>query len=176
MAIIRAFGGTMPRLHHSAFAIETAMIVGDVEIGEQSSLWCGVVVRGDVNFVRVGARTNIQDGSVLHVTSRTHPAVVGDEVTVGHRVVLHGCTVKDRCLVGMGAIVLDGAVVGEDAMVAAGALVPPNMVVPPRTLAVGVPARVKRDLSQDEIASIRGSAHAYVRYAEQYLAEGWSAR
>ncbi len=176
MAIIRPFGGKAPRLHDSVFAVESALVVGDVEVGEQASLWFGVVVRGDVNFIRIGARTNVQDHAVLHVTSRTHPTVVGDDVTIGHRVTLHGCTVKDRCLIGIGAVVMDGAVVGEDAMVGAGALVPPNMIVPKGTLALGSPARVKRDLTDDEIAFFRTSAQNYVRCAQQYLEEGWSGR
>jgi carbonic anhydrase/acetyltransferase-like protein (isoleucine patch superfamily) len=150
--------------------------VGDVEIGPGSSVWFGTVVRGDVNHVRIGARTNLQDHTVVHVTSHTHPTVVGDDVTVGHRVTLHGCTVKDRCLVGIGAIVMDGAVVGEDAMVGAGSLVPPGMVVPPGMLALGSPARVKRGLTQEEIAFFRKSAAAYAGYAEAYRREGWAGR
>ena len=114
------------------------MVVGDVEIGPGSSVWFGAVVRGDVNHVRIGARTNVQDHSILHVTGGTHPTVVGDDVTLGHRVTLHGCTVKDRCLIGIGAVVLDGAVVGEDSMVGAGSLVPPGMVVPPGNAGPGV--------------------------------------
>ncbi|HSN91512.1 MAG TPA: gamma carbonic anhydrase family protein [Anaeromyxobacteraceae bacterium] len=176
MALIRPYGGKTPRLHETAFAAETSVVVGDVEIGEESSLWFGAVVRGDVNHVRLGARTNLQDLSVVHVTGGTHPTIVGDDVTVGHRAVLHGCTVKDRCLVGIGAIVMDGAVVGPDAMVGAGALVPPGMVVPPGTLALGAPARVKRDLTAEELAFLPRSARNYARYAEQYRREGWSAR
>jgi carbonic anhydrase/acetyltransferase-like protein (isoleucine patch superfamily) len=121
-----------------------------------------------VNHVRIGARTNLQDGTVVHVTSGTHPTVVGDDVTVGHGAVLHGCTVRDRCLVGIGAIVLDGAVVGPDAMIGAGALVPPGMVVPPGKLVLGAPAKVKRDLSPDEIAHLRSSAASYVGYAARH--------
>ena len=158
------------------FAVESAIVVGDVTIAEDASLWFGAVVRGDVNFVRIGARTNVQDLSVIHVTSRTAPTVVGDDVTIGHRVTLHGCTVKDRCLVGMGSIVMDGAVVGEESIVGAGALVPPGMVVPPRVLAVGAPAKVKRPLTPEELALFRTSAGNYVRYARQYLEEGWSGR
>lgn len=176
MAIIRPFGGKAPRLDPSAFLVESAAVVGDVELGPESSVWFGVVIRGDVNHVRIGARSNVQDGSVVHVTSHTHPTVLGDDVTVGHRVVLHGCTIRDRCLVGIGAIVLDGAVVGEESMVGAGALVPPGMVVPPRTLVLGAPARVKRDLRPDEIAFFAVSAANYVGYARQYRAEGWAAR
>jgi len=152
------------------------VVLGDVTIGEDASLWFGAVVRGDVNFIRIGARTNVQDHSVLHVTSKTHPTVIGDDVTLGHRVTLHGCTVKDRCLIGIGAVVLDGAVVGEESMVGAGALVPPGMVVPPRVLALGSPAKVRRDLTAGEIAFFRTSAANYVRYAQQYLREGWSSR
>ena len=176
MAIIRPHGEHVPRIPESAFVAETALIVGDVEIGEQSSVWFGAVVRGDVNRIRIGARTNIQDMTVIHVTGGTHPTTIGDDVTVGHRVVLHGCTVKDRCLVGIGAIVMDGAEIGPDAMVGAGALVPPGMVVPPGTLVVGAPAKVKRELSPDEVAYFRKSAQSYAAYAARYRSEGWSAR
>jgi len=176
MATIRPYAGVAPRLHESAFVAEGALVVGDVEVGERSSIWFGSVVRGDVNAIRIGARTNIQDLSVVHVTSHTHPTAIGDDVTVGHRVTLHGCTVKDRCLIGIGAVVMDGAVVGPDAMVGAGALVPPGMVVPPGTLALGSPARVKRELSPEEIAFFRRSAENYAGYAERYRAEGWPSR
>jgi carbonic anhydrase/acetyltransferase-like protein (isoleucine patch superfamily) len=176
MALIRAWGGRTPRLAEDVWVADDAVIVGDVEIGPGSSVWFGTVVRGDVNHVRIGARTNLQDHTVVHVTSHTHPTVVGDDVTVGHRVTLHGCTVKDRCLVGIGAIVMDGAVVGEDAMVGAGSLVPPGMVVPPGMLALGSPARVKRGLTQEEIAFFRKSAAAYAGYAEAYRREGWAGR
>ena len=168
MAYTAAYDGKTPRIAPSAFLAEGSVVVGDVEIGERSSLWFGTVVRGDVNHVRIGARTNVQDLTVVHVTSRTHPTVIGDDVTVGHRAVLHGCTIKDRCLVGIGAIVLDGAVVGPDAMVGAGALVPPGMVVPPGTLVLGAPAKVKRQLTADEIAFFLTSAANYAGYAARY--------
>ncbi len=167
-AILLAFDSKAPRLAPTAFVADGAVVTGDVEIGDESSIWFGTVVRGDVNHVRIGARTNVQDQSVVHVTGGTHPTVIGDEVTVGHRAVLHGCTVKDRCLVGIGAIVLDGAVIGPDAMVGAGALVPPGMVVPPGKLVLGAPAKVKRDLTADEIAALRTSAARYVGYAAEY--------
>ncbi len=176
MALIRAYGGKIPRLDATAFAAEGSTIVGDVEIGPESSIWFGAIVRGDVNFVRIGARTNVQDLTVVHVTGKTHPTVIGDDVTVGHRVVLHGCTVKDRCLVGIGAIVMDGAVVGPDAMVGAGALVPPGAVVPPGTLVLGSPAKAKRQLTLEEIAFLAQSALNYARYAAQYRREGWATR
>jgi gamma-carbonic anhydrase len=172
MPITLPYLGKAPRLAASAWLAEGTVVTGDVEIGEESSIWFGAVIRGDVNSVRIGARTNIQDQSVVHVTGGTHPTVVGDEVTVGHRAVLHGCTVHDRCLVGIGAIVLDGAVVGPDAMVGAGALVPPGMVVPPGKLVLGAPARVKRDLTPEELASLRSSAARYVGYAAVYRRGG----
>jgi carbonic anhydrase/acetyltransferase-like protein (isoleucine patch superfamily) len=171
MAVI-PYGGKAPRVAASAFLAEGSVVVGDVEIGDGSSIWFGTVVRGDVNHVRIGARTNVQDQSVVHVTSRTHPTVIGDDVTVGHAAVLHGCTVHDRCLVGIGAIVLDGAVVGPDAMIGAGALVPPGMVVPPGKLVLGSPAKVKRDLTPEEISSLRTSAANYVGYAARHRGEG----
>jgi carbonic anhydrase/acetyltransferase-like protein (isoleucine patch superfamily) len=176
MAILRPFGGKTPIVHPSAFVGDGAVVLGDVEVGAGASIWFGCVVRGDVNFIRIGARTNVQDLSVLHVTSKTHPTVVGDEVTVGHRVVLHGCTIKDRCLVGIGAVVMDGAVVGPEAVIGAGALVPPGMVVPPRTLVMGSPAKVKRDLTVEELEALRRSADNYVEYAARYVAEGWARR
>lgn len=172
MPIILAFDGKAPRIAPSVFLADGTVVTGDVEIGEESSLWFGTVVRGDVNHVRIGRRTNVQDQSMVHVTGGTHPTVVGDEVTVGHRAVLHGCTVHDRCLVGIGAIVLDGAVVGPDAMVGAGALVPPGMVVPPGTLVLGSPAKVRRDLTPEELAFFRTSADRYAGYAAKYRAGG----
>src|SRR5512139_364416 len=172
MPVILRFDGKAPRVAPSAYLAEGSVVTGDVEIGEQSSIWFGTVVRGDVNHVRIGARTNVQDQSMVHVTGGTHPTVIGDDVTVGHRAVLHGCTVKDRCLVGIGAIVLDGAVVGPDAMVGAGALVPPGMVVPPGTLVLGAPAKVKRELTPDELAHLRASAASYAGYAARYRGEG----
>jgi carbonic anhydrase/acetyltransferase-like protein (isoleucine patch superfamily) len=172
MPIILPFDGKTPRIAASAFLAAGTVVTGDVEIGEQSSLWFGTVVRGDVNHVRIGRRTNVQDQSMVHVTGGTNPTVIGDDVTVGHRAVLHGCTVHDRCLVGIGAIVLDGAVVGPDAMVGAGALVPPGMVVPPGKLVLGAPAKVKRDLTPEELAFLRTSAERYAGYAAKYRAGG----
>jgi carbonic anhydrase/acetyltransferase-like protein (isoleucine patch superfamily) len=168
VSVILAYDGKSPRVAASAYLAPGSVVTGDVEIGEDSSVWFQTVIRGDVNHVRIGARTNVQDHSVVHVTSRTNPTIIGDDVTVGHRVVLHGCTVKDRCLVGIGAIVLDGAVIGPDAMVGAGALVPPGMVVPPGKLVLGAPAKVKRDLTPEEIAFFRTSAANYAGYAARY--------
>lgn len=168
MSVIVAYEGKAPRVAATAFLAPGSVVTGDVEIGEGSSVWFQTVIRGDVNFVRIGARTNVQDHCVVHVTTGTHPTVIGDDVTVGHRVVLHGCTVKDRCLVGIGAIVLDGAVLEAESMVGAGALVPPGMVVPSGKLVLGAPAKVRRDLTPEEIASFRTSAERYAGYAARY--------
>ena len=171
MAEPSAFGGKTPRIDPSVFLASSCVVVGDVEVGAGSSIWFGAVVRGDVNSIRIGARTNIQDQAVVHVTGGTHPTVIGDDVTVGHQAVLHGCTVKDRCLIGIGAIVLDGAVVGEEAIVGAGTLVPPGMVIPARSLVMGAPARVKRTLGDADADGLRASAAHYVEYAARYRAE-----
>ena len=169
--MIRAFQGMKPRVAGSAFIEETAAVIGDVVIGEDSSVWFHAVVRGDVHYIRIGNRTNIQDLSMLHVTHDTYPLVIGNNVTVGHHVVLHGCTVQDRVLIGMGAIIMDGAVLGEDCVVGAGALVTERTIVPPKSLILGSPAKVKRLVTDEELAWIRESAQNYVRYARQYLEE-----
>jgi carbonic anhydrase/acetyltransferase-like protein (isoleucine patch superfamily) len=126
-------------------------VIGDVEIGAESSVWFGAVVRGDVNHIRIGARTNIQDGSVIHVSSQTHPTILEDEVTLGHRVTLHGCYVERGSLIGIGAIVMDGAHIGSNSLIGAGSLVTPNTQIPPRSLVLGSPARVRRELTDEEI-------------------------
>jgi carbonic anhydrase/acetyltransferase-like protein (isoleucine patch superfamily) len=172
MSVILAYDGKSPSIAPGAWIAPGAVVTGDVRIGEGSSVWFQSVVRGDVNFIRIGARTNIQDLSMVHVTGGTHPCIVGDEVTVGHRVVLHGCTVGDRCLVGIGAIVLDGAVLEPESMVGAGALVPPGFVVPAGKLVLGAPCKVKRELTPEERASFRSSAERYAGYAARYRGEG----
>ena len=168
--MLRAFGGRLPKLAEGVFVDPSAQVIGDVEIGAGSSVWCGVVIRGDVHFVRIGERTNVQDLSVIHVRTGTCPTILGNDVVVGHRVVLHGCTVGDRALVGIGAIVLDDARIGEGAMVAAGSVVPPGMEVPPRSLALGAPARIVRELRPAEIEMIESIAANYVALKDQYLA------
>lgn len=173
--MIRPFQGTVPRIAPSAFVAETAVIVGDVTIGDESSIWYNVVARGDVNFIRIGARSNIQDLSMLHVTHRKDPddpgapLVIGDDVTVGHGVTLHGCTIENGAFIGMQALVMDKAVVGEGALVGARALVTEGTVIPPHTLWVGAPARYKRDLTPDELLWLKRSAENYVRYSREYL-------
>jgi carbonic anhydrase/acetyltransferase-like protein (isoleucine patch superfamily) len=168
--VIRRYKDTSPRIDASAFIEDSAQVIGDVEIGRDSSVWFNAVIRGDVNFIRIGERTNIQDGCVLHVTKDTHPLILANDITVGHAVTLHGCTIKDRCLIGMGAIVLDGAEVGEDSIIGAGALVKEGMRVEPGTLVVGVPARVARKLSDEEKARIKRSALNYINYSADYKA------
>ncbi|MCH8158019.1 MAG: gamma carbonic anhydrase family protein [Nitrospinae bacterium] len=158
-----------PQIDSSAYIVDSAQVIGDVVIGGESSVWFNAVIRGDVNYIRIGRRTNIQDGCVLHVTREKHPLIVGDEVTVGHNVTLHGCTVGPRCLIGMGAVVMDGAEIGEDSIVGAGALVTPRTVVPPGSMVLGSPAKVKRELTEEEIRSIRQSASNYVNDIQSYL-------
>jgi carbonic anhydrase/acetyltransferase-like protein (isoleucine patch superfamily) len=167
--MIRTFQGIKPTVPQSCFIEDTAVVIGDVVLGEGCSVWFNAVIRGDVNYIRIGNRTNVQDLCMLHVTHDTHPLIIGHEVTIGHSVVLHGCTVKDRVLVGMGAIVMDGAVIGEDSVVGAGALVVEGTVVPPKSVILGSPARVRRSATDKELDWIKESAENYVKYAGQYL-------
>jgi len=167
--MLKAFRGIMPTVAAGAFIEDTAAVIGDVVIGSESSVWFHAVIRGDVHFIRIGHRTNIQDLSMLHVTHDTHPLILGDDVTIGHHVVLHGCTLKNRILVGMGAIVMDGAVIEEDCVVGAGALVTERTHIPPKSLVLGAPAKVKRPLTEDELSWIKNSARNYIRYARQYM-------
>jgi len=173
--VIRGYQGIRPTLGARAFVDASAQVIGDVEIGEDASVWMNAVVRGDVNRIRIGARANVQDNCVLHVTSR-HPTVVGEEVTVAHSVTLHGCTVERRCLVGIGALVLNGAVVGEESIVAAGALVSEGMRVPPGSLVMGVPARVRRPVTGEERAGLAAYAESYVGYKDTYRSEAGEER
>ena len=166
--MLRSYRGTLPKVHVSAYIDQSAQVIGDVEIGDDSSVWMNVVMRGDVNVIRIGRRTNIQDGTIVHVMHDTHPTRIGDEVTVGHAAVLHGCTIEDRVLVGMGAILLNGATIGADSIIAAGALVPERMEIPPRSLVMGSPGRVLRPLSDDDVLGIRDYADRYVGYKKDY--------
>jgi carbonic anhydrase/acetyltransferase-like protein (isoleucine patch superfamily) len=165
--MIRAYKGTRPTLGRGVWVDASAQVIGDVELGEDASIWMNSVVRGDVNRIRVGARTNVQDNCVLHVTAQ-HATTLAEDVTVGHAVTLHGCTIGRLCLVGIGALVLTGAVVGEESIVAAGALVPEGMVVPPGSLVMGSPAKVRRAVTEEERAGLRGYAERYVGYKETY--------
>jgi carbonic anhydrase/acetyltransferase-like protein (isoleucine patch superfamily) len=174
--MIRTFQGVTPTVPRSCFIEDTAVIIGDVVMGEQCSVWFHAVIRGDVHYIRIGHRTNVQDLCMLHVTHDTHPLIIGSEVTIGHHVVLHGCTIKDRVLIGMGSIIMDGAVIGEDSVVGAGALVTERTVVPPKSLVLGSPAKVRRPVTENELSWIRESAVNYVKYAGQYMDDSHSPR
>ncbi len=165
------YNGVSPRLHPSVYVAEGARIVGDVEIGEESSVWFNAVVRGDIVPIRIGRRTNVQDGSVLHVKER-FPLTVGDEVTFGHGVMAHGCTIEDLCLLGIGCVLLDGALIGRGSVIAGGAVVPPGMVVPPHSLVAGVPGRVVKDLGPASADANRAFSDGYVQYARRYREQG----
>jgi carbonic anhydrase/acetyltransferase-like protein (isoleucine patch superfamily) len=169
--MIRAFRGAVPKVAASAYIDQSAQVIGDVEIGERTSIWPCAVARGDVNFIRIGEETSIQDNSVLHVDQNefgSFPLLIGSRVTVGHAAVLHGCTVEDECLIGIGAIVLNGAKIGAGSVVAAGALVPEGMEIPPGSMAMGTPAKVRREVTEEERERFRLNAARYVETCEQY--------
>lgn len=166
MALIRPFRDKHPRIASSAFVAENATIIGDVEIGPQASVWYGAVLRGDVGSIRVGARSNIQDLSCIHMTTGQSHTWIGDDVTVGHGVMIHGATILDGALIGLGAILMDNAEIGEEALLAAGTLIPPRMVVPPRVLVRGQPGKVARPLTLEEQLSGRRGAVRYVELSQ----------
>jgi carbonic anhydrase/acetyltransferase-like protein (isoleucine patch superfamily) len=166
--VIRPYQSVLPTIDPTAFVDSTAQVIGDVHVGAESGIWMNVVVRGDINWIRIGRRTNIQDLTLVHVVRRTHPTVIGDDVTIGHSAVIHGCTIEDQCLIGMGAILLNGCRVGTGSIVAAGALVPEGMVIPPRSMVMGMPAKVRRPLTAEEEESILRYAENYVRLRLDY--------
>jgi len=170
--VIRAYDGHTPRLGRGVFIAETAAVIGDVEIGDESSIWYSTVVRGDVMPIRIGARTSIQDGTVIHVTSGFSGTIVGANCTVGHAAIIHACTVEDFCLIGMGAILLDGCRIGSGSLVGAGALVTPGTDIPPGSLVLGSPAKVKRLVNAKEREQIETGAEHYVELTRTYLAAG----
>jgi carbonic anhydrase/acetyltransferase-like protein (isoleucine patch superfamily) len=172
MAIIRMSGGKRPLIARSAFLAENCAVIGDVEIGEEASIWYSVTVRGDVMPIRIGARTNIQDGTVIHVTSERFGTTIGNDCTVGHGAIVHACTVEDGCLIGMGSIILDGARIGSGSLVGAGALVTPGTDIPPNSLVIGSPAKVKRPLNDKEREQIAYGTSHYVELTRVYLASG----
>lgn len=169
--MIKNFQNLRPKIHETAFIADDAVIIGDVEIGEESSVWFGSVLRGDVNRIRIGERVNIQDGCVIHVSTKTHPTLLEDEITVGHRVTLHGCRVENGCLIGIGSIILDGARIGKNSLVAAGSLVTPGTIIPENSLIMGSPARVKRELIEKELESLKKSWQNYVLLSRIYRRE-----
>ncbi len=175
MANIRAFRGVLPKLEIGVYLDPAAIVIGDVRIGEDASIWPGTVLRGDVNFIRIGARTNVQDGSIVHVAhdnpgiNKGFACVIGDDVTIGHAAVIHACTIEDACLIGMGTVILDGATVKKNALVGAGAVVSPGKIVGEGELWLGNPARFVRKLSEKEIEQLYYSAQHYVRLKNAYL-------
>ena len=166
--MIRTFNGIEPKIHETAYVSDGCFIIGDVEIGEDASVWFGSVLRGDVNCIRIGARTNIQDQTIIHVSSKGLATIVDEEVTVGHRVTLHACHVDRGCLIGIGAILMDGVRVGAQSLVGAGSLLTPGTQIPPRSLVIGAPARIKRELTDEELASLDQSWQNYVELKNQY--------
>jgi carbonic anhydrase/acetyltransferase-like protein (isoleucine patch superfamily) len=167
-SVILPFQGVYPKIHESVFLAEGAQIIGDVEIGRESSVWFNAVIRGDVHYIRIGERTNIQDNCTLHVTHQKYPLIIGSDVTIGHGAIVHGATVEDYCLIGMGARILDNAKIHHHSLIAAGALVLEHFEVPEGTLVAGVPARVKRELTDEERKQIEQSAKNYLLYVQQY--------
>lgn len=169
--LILPFKGIEPIIPESCYLAPGAVIIGDVILGDESSVWFHTVVRGDVNYVRIGRGTNIQDLCTLHVTDGTYPLNIGDHVTVGHGAILHGCSIEETSLIGIGARVLDGAHIGKESLVAAGAVVSPGTTIPPRSLVMGIPGRVKRTLEEREVEEIRDSARQYVETVAAYRSD-----
>jgi carbonic anhydrase/acetyltransferase-like protein (isoleucine patch superfamily) len=168
---IRPYRGKLPQIAASAYIDSASVVIGDVVVGEDASIWPLCVVRGDVNYIRIGARTNIQDGSILHVMKDEYPLILGDDITVGHSVTLHGCTIESRCLIGMRATILNGVEVGEGSIIAAGTLLTERTIIPPRSLVVGAPGKIKRQLTAIDQATIDRYAQRYVEYKNIYRKE-----
>ena len=169
--MIRPFRGIHPQIHPTAYVEPSAQVIGDVHLGEEASIWCNCTVRGDIHYIRIGDRSNVQDNSVIHVRNGSHPTILEEEVTVGHSVTLHGCYVERGCLIGIGSILLDDVRVGEKSLVAAGSLVSPGTIIPPRSLVMGFPARVKRPLTDAEVAGLEEFWKNYVEYTHEYRKE-----
>ena len=166
--MIVSYQGKFPRLAKDVFVANTATITGDVEIGSGSSVWFSAVIRGDMNYIRIGEKVSVQDNCVLHVDSKLSPLILGNEITVGHRSVLHGCKVGNLCLIGMGSIIMDGTEVGDGCIIAAGSVVIANTKIPPRTLVMGIPAKPKREVNDDDLKMIKEGVEAYYRLADNY--------
>ena len=169
--MVRGYQGKLPKIPSSCYVDVSAQVIGDVVLGENSSVWMNAVIRGDVHSIRIGANSNVQDCSVLHGMRYKHPVEVGDFVTIGHNVTVHGCTIEDVCLIGMGAVILNGARIGAGSIIAAGALIPEGTIVPPRTLWAGLPAKQRRALSDADHEMILMYARNYLDYTRAYLAE-----
>ena len=170
--MIRPFRGVHPQIHDTAYVDPSAQVIGDVHLAEEASIWCNCTVRGDVHYIRIGARANVQDNSVIHVRNGTHPTILEEEVTVGHSVTLHGCYVERGSLIGIGAILLDDVRIGERSLVAAGSLLSPGSVVPARSLVMGFPAKVKPPLTDEEVVQLEVFWKNYVGLTKVYREEG----
>ena len=171
--MIRTYRGHAPQIAATAYVDPQAVVIGDVVIGEHSSVWPCTVIRGDVHSIRIGARCSIQDGSVLHVQHDEYGLTMGDGITVGHNVILHGCTIGSRCLIGMGSIILNGATIGEGCIIAAGALIPERMQVPAGSVVMGQPGKIRRQTTPADLDAIDRNAQRYVEYAELHRAENF---
>jgi carbonic anhydrase/acetyltransferase-like protein (isoleucine patch superfamily) len=169
--MIRSYQGIRPLIPQSCYVDPSAQVIGDVQLGEQASVWMNAVVRGDVNSIRIGARSNVQDCAVLHGMRHLYPVIVGELVTIGHNATVHGCTIEDAVLVGIGAVILNDARIGEGSIVAAGAVIPEHTVIPPRSLVAGVPGRVRRQLNDEDREMILNYARNYIDYVAIYLKE-----
>lgn len=169
--MIRAYRGVVPKIAASCYIDPSAQVIGDVTVGENSSIWPNATIRGDVNYIRIGDESNVQDNCVLHVEHDVYPLIIGNRVTVGHSVTLHGCVIEDDCLIGIGAIILNGAKVGAGSVIAAGALVPERMEIPAGSMVMGMPAKVKREVTDAEKERFRQNAQNYVRYRQTYREE-----
>jgi len=169
--MIRPFRGVHPQIPESAYVDVSAQVIGDVHLGEQTSIWCNAVLRGDMFYIRIGDRSNVQDNSVIHTRTGSHPTILEDEVTVGHSVTLHGCYIEHGALIGIGSIVLDDVRVGAQSLIAAGSLLSPGTVIPPRSLVMGAPGRVKRLLTDEEVVGLEAFWKNYVDYVPKYKSE-----
>ncbi len=169
--MIRSYQGHTPVIPASCYVDPSAQIIGDVTLGEQASVWMNAVIRGDVNSIRIGARSNVQDCAVLHGMRYLYPVIIGEMVTIGHNATVHGCVIEDECLIGIGAVVLNNARIGEGSIIAAGAVIPEQTIIPPRSLVAGVPGKIRRQLGDEDRASILKYANNYLDYVAIYLSE-----
>lgn len=170
--MLKSFQDKSPKIHESVFVAENAVIIGDVEIEKDASIWYNCVLRGDVNYIRIGEKTNIQDGTTIHVSRKTNPTIIEHEVTVGHSATIHGCYIETGCLIGIGSIILDGARIGKNSLIAAGSLVTPNTKIPERSFVMGTPARVKRELTDEEVQDLERFWRGYVELNGIYKNNG----
>ena len=169
--MIKKFKNIQPQLGRNVYISENAVVIGDVTLGDEVNIWFGSILRGDMHYIKIGNRSNIQDNAVVHVTTAVSPTNIGSGVTVGHGAILHGCTIEDDCMIGMGAVVMDDAVIGSSSLVGAGALIPPNMIVPPKSLVVGMPGKVSRKIRKEEYKIIIERPQEYIDLAAVYMDE-----